>query len=182
MSVNEQDIIYFSGFTVSLGQVFIAKGINGICRISFPHVAEDGFLERLRKGLQDRTTIIRNDSVLEYEVNILQQYFSGKQVVFDFMLDMSCGTVFQRRVWEKLLWIPYGECRSYKWVAAQIGNPRAARAVGVASSKNPFAPVVPCHRVIGSSGGLTGYASGLHIKKALLEMERRNLKQLKICN
>ncbi len=67
--------------------------------------------------------------------------------------------------------IPYGECRSYKWVAEQIGQPRAARAVGMANNKNLLAPVIPCHRVIGSNGALTGYASGIHIKRQLLEME-----------
>ena len=84
---------------------------------------------------------------------------------------MNQGTPFQRMVWEKLLEIPYGKCRTYKWVAEQIGYPRAARAVGMANNKNPLPPVVPCHRVIGSDGKLTGYASGLHIKKHLLEME-----------
>jgi len=119
-----------------------------------------------------RVNIQRNDSLLKYEINLLKAYFQGKQVDFDFPLDLSIGTPFQIMVWEKLRDIPYGECRSYKWVAEQIGNPRAVRAVGMANNKNPLPPVIPCHRVIGSDGSLTGYASGLHVKKYLLEMEK----------
>ena len=120
-----------------------------------------------------RINIQRNDSFLKYEMNLLKTYFNGKQVDFDFPLDLSSGTPFQIMVWNKLKEIPYGECRSYKWVAEEIGNPRAARAVGMANNKNPLPPVIPCHRVIGSDGSLTGYASGLHVKKYLLEMEKR---------
>ena len=111
-----------------------------------------------------RINIQRNDLLLKYEVDLLKAYFQGEQVDFDFPLDLSSGTPFQIMVWEKLREIPYGECRSYKWVAEQIGNPRAARAVGMANNKNPLPPVIPCHRVIGSNGSLTGYASGLHVK------------------
>jgi len=120
-----------------------------------------------------RINFQRNDSLLKHEIDLLQAYFKGKQVDFDFPLDLGGGTPFQILVWNKLREIPYGECRSYGWVAEQIGNPRAARAVGMANNKNPLAPVIPCHRVIGSNGSLTGYASGLHIKKYLLEMEKR---------
>ena len=131
--------------------------------------------KKLSRSVHGRTRINfqRNDSLLKYEMNLLQAYFKGKQVDFDFPLDLSGGTPFQILVWNKLREIPYGECRSYGWVAEQIGNPRAARAVGMANNKNPLAPVIPCHRVIGSNGSLTGYASGLHIKKYLLEMEKR---------
>ncbi|MCR4321953.1 MAG: methylated-DNA--[protein]-cysteine S-methyltransferase [Candidatus Brocadiaceae bacterium] len=109
----------------------------------------------------------------------MKQYFQGKQVDFDFPLDLSSGTTFQKMVWEKLREIPYGESRSYKWVAEQIKHPLAARAVGMANNKNPLPPVIPCHRVIGSNGSLTGYASGLHIKKYLIEMEKRILSRTK---
>ena len=130
---------------------------------------------KLSRPVHGRTRINfqRNDSLLKHEIDLLQAYFKGKQVDFDFPLDLGGGTPFQILVWNKLREIPYGECRSYGWVAEQIGNPRAARAVGMANNKNPLAPVIPCHRVIGSNGSLTGYASGLHIKKYLLEMEKR---------
>ncbi|MCC8169988.1 MAG: methylated-DNA--[protein]-cysteine S-methyltransferase, partial [Oscillospiraceae bacterium] len=82
------------------------------------------------------------------------------------------GTDFQRRVWSELLKIPYGETRSYGQIAASIGNPKASRAVGSANNKNPIAIVIPCHRVIGANGSLTGYAGGLDIKSFLLETEK----------
>ena len=82
------------------------------------------------------------------------------------------GTEFQRRVWEALRTIPYGETRSYGQIADQIGTPGASRAVGLANGRNPMSIIVPCHRVIGASGQLTGYGGGLHRKEALLELER----------
>ena len=90
-----------------------------------------------------------------------------------FCLDIApYGTVFQQRVWQALLEIPYGETRSYRDIATAVGNPKAVRAVGGANRRNPIAIVIPCHRVIGSNGALTGYAGGLHYKTALLELER----------
>jgi methylated-DNA-[protein]-cysteine S-methyltransferase len=82
------------------------------------------------------------------------------------------GTRFQKDVWEKLLAIPFGETRSYGQLAKQLGNPRATRAVGAANGKNPLSIIVPCHRVIGSSGKLTGFAGGLQTKAKLLSLER----------
>jgi methylated-DNA-[protein]-cysteine S-methyltransferase len=83
----------------------------------------------------------------------------------------SDGTEFQRRVWAALQTIPYGETRSYGQIAEQIGSPAASRAVGLANGRNPISIIVPCHRVIGSSGGLTGYGGGIERKRALLELE-----------
>jgi len=172
-------MLYFSSFLTPLGYVFIAKSTHGVCQISFPYPTEKDIVRliqnnKLSRSVHGRTriNIQRNDSFLKYEMNLLKTYFKGKQVDFDFPLDLSSGTPFQILVWEKLREIPYGECRSYKWVAEQIGNPRAVRAVGMANNKNPLPPVIPCHRVIGSDGSLTGYASGLHVKKYLLEMEK----------
>jgi O-6-methylguanine DNA methyltransferase len=102
--------------------------------------------------------------------NELLAYFAGNLRVFTVPLDMQ-GTDFQLRVWNQLLKIPYGETRSYAQVAEAIGRPKAVRAVGAANGSNPVAIVVPCHRVIGSSGKLTGYGGGLPLKKKLLELE-----------
>ena len=159
--------------------MYIAKSTHGVCQISFPYSKENDIVHlvqnnKLSRSVYGNTRLNtqRNDSLLKYEINLLKAYFKGKQVDFDFPLDLSGGTPFQIMVWNKLREIPYGECRSYKWVAEQIGNPRAVRAVGMANNKNPLPPVIPCHRVIGSDGSLTGYASGLHVKKYLLEMEK----------
>lgn len=104
----------------------------------------------------------------------LTEYFLGKRKSFTFPIEMQ-GTDFQKRVWRALCDIPYGETRSYKDIAIAIGNPKACRAVGMANNKNPIAIVVPCHRVIGANGSLVGYAGGLEMKTALLELEKNNL-------
>jgi methylated-DNA-[protein]-cysteine S-methyltransferase len=100
----------------------------------------------------------------------LCEYFAGERRVFSLPLEFN-GTDFQRRVWQALLTIPYGETRSYGQIARQIGQPRAVRAVGAANGRNPISIVAPCHRVIGSSGELTGFAGGLATKAQLLALE-----------
>ena len=100
----------------------------------------------------------------------LHEYFAAKRRIFDIPLDMQ-GTDFQLEVWRKLVDIPYGETRSYAQIAASIGRPSAVRAVGAANGSNPVAIIVPCHRVIGAGGRLTGYGGGLPLKKRLLELE-----------
>ena len=101
----------------------------------------------------------------------LDEYFAGKRKTFSVALDMR-GTRFQKDVWEGLLAIPFGETRSYADLARRLGNPKATRAVGAANGRNPISIIVPCHRVIGSSGKLTGFAGGLDIKARLLELEQ----------
>ena len=105
-------------------------------------------------------------------VDQLRAYFAGELTDFDIELDLR-GTEFQQRVWKALLTIPYGETRSYGEIAEQIGAPGCARAVGLANGHNPIAIVVPCHRVIGANGSLTGYGGGLDRKRTLLELEKR---------
>lgn len=101
----------------------------------------------------------------------LGEYFAGKRKAFSVALDLR-GTRFQKDVWESLLAIPYGETRTYGQLAKQLGNPRATRAVGAANGRNPISIIVPCHRVIGSSGKLTGFAGGLETKAQLLTLEK----------
>ena len=100
----------------------------------------------------------------------LQEYFAGKRETFSLKLDFT-GTNFQKKVWEALLTIPFGETRSYAQIAVQIGNPSAVRAVGAANGKNPISIIAPCHRVIGSNGKLTGFAGGMEAKAFLLKLE-----------
>ena len=104
-------------------------------------------------------------------VEQLDAYFAGTLTEFDVAVDLA-GTEFQRRVWTALQTIPYGETRSYGQIADQIGSPGASRAVGLANGRNPVSIIVPCHRVIGSNGGLTGYGGGLDRKKTLLALEK----------
>lgn len=104
----------------------------------------------------------------------LGEYFAGRRTTFDVPLDVS-GTAFQRRVWEALRTIPFGETRSYAQIAAQIGQPAAVRAVGAANGRNPVSIITPCHRVIGTDGRLTGFAGGLDVKAQLLGLEGAEL-------
>lgn len=101
----------------------------------------------------------------------LNEYFAGQRQQFSIVLDMR-GTRFQKNVWDALLAIPFGETRSYGELAKQLGNPKASRAVGAANGRNPLSIIVPCHRVIGSSGKLTGFAGGLETKAHLLSLEK----------
>ncbi len=103
----------------------------------------------------------------------LEEYFEGKRKVFDLPLEQK-GTEFQKKVWNALKEIPYGETRTYKEVAKMLGNEKASRAVGMANNKNNIPIIVPCHRVIGSNGKLVGYALGLDMKKYLLDLEKKN--------
>lgn len=115
----------------------------------------------------------RKHSILRETERQLEEYFAGERKSFSLALDMR-GTRFQNDVWEALLAIPFGETRSYGQLAKQLGNPKATRAVGAANGRNPISIVVPCHRVIGASGKLTGFAGGLDTKAHLLELEARN--------
>jgi methylated-DNA-[protein]-cysteine S-methyltransferase len=110
----------------------------------------------------------------------LQEYFQGRRKSFSLKLDLK-GTKFQNDVWQALLDIPFGETRSYGQLARQLGNPRAMRAVGGANGRNPISIVVPCHRVIGASGKLTGFAGGLETKAQLLRLERGGQSLTKTC-
>lgn len=109
--------------------------------------------------------------VLRQAAEQLQQYFAGERTVFDLPLDLRGGTPFQQSVWHNLLGIAAGTTRSYGAVAQAVGKPDAARAVGAAVGRNPISIIVPCHRVVGSSGALTGYAGGMERKVALLQLE-----------
>ncbi|MGD0497860.1 MAG: methylated-DNA--[protein]-cysteine S-methyltransferase [Bryobacteraceae bacterium] len=132
-------------------------------------------LRAIRFGAAGRTEGERNDrhALLVEAARQLRAYFDGHLRQFDLPLDPA-GTDFQKRVWNALLGIPYGETRSYAEIAEAIGSPQAVRAVGAANGANPIPIVVPCHRVIGSGGKLTGYGGGLALKKRLLELEAQS--------
>ncbi len=131
--------------------------------------AEQGYITSIsyreqQQGEKAETPLIRQ------AYSQLDEYFRGERKQFDLPLKPA-GTPFQQQVWQALRKIPYGETRTYGEIAAAIGNPRACRAVGMANHCNPIAIVIPCHRVIGTNGSLTGYAGGFDIKQKLLELE-----------
>ena len=120
---------------------------------------------RLGEMLEDKTHPLLLETARQ-----LSEYFSGTRQQFDVVLDFA-GTTFQQQVWQALLTIPFGQTRSYGEIACQIGRPAAVRAVGAANGKNPISIIAPCHRVIGATGELTGFAGGLHAKETLLTLE-----------
>jgi methylated-DNA-[protein]-cysteine S-methyltransferase len=128
--------------------------------------------ERERSGHAGWSAAVEEPShpVLIEAERQLNEYFHGRRQAFSLHLDFA-GTEFQRQVWSALLTIPFGETRTYAQVASQIGRPSAARAVGAANGRNPIAIVAPCHRVVGATGALTGFAGGLEAKAYLLALE-----------
>lgn len=137
-------------------------------------VEEDGALIEVRFGNRGEDAAVCDTPLLNQAVRELNEYFSGQRKTFTVPLNPK-GTPFQRRCWDALLQIPYGETRTYGQQAAMIGNPKACRAVGMGNHRNPLPIFIPCHRVVGANGTLTGYAGGLNIKEILLHIERMDL-------
>ena len=150
---------------------WFSKEINGIKITVFE---EEGKIIRISLGDIDMPSgKPKKTKTIEKYISQLEEYFAGKRKTFDIPIKLE-GTPFHKKVWEALQKIPYGGTRTYGEIAKAIGSPKAARAVGGANNKNPIGIVVPCHRVIGADGSLTGYACGLEIKKYLLDLEREN--------
>lgn len=142
-------------------------------------VIKDNAVVELNYSVSDCVVVSESDvassNALEREAQRqLEEYFAGRRQTFDLPLRPQ-GTDFQRRVWKELLQIPYGQTATYGEIAKRIGNPNAARAVGQACNANPIPIFIPCHRVVGSNSRLTGFALGLDVKSALLELEREEL-------
>ncbi len=134
---------------------------------------EDNTVVFLKKLNEDPKNLGEKTPFTDSVFTEVQEYFDGKRKDFTFNYEMR-GTDFQKKVWKALCDIPYGETCTYKDIAKAVGNEKASRAVGLANNKNPVTIVVPCHRVIGSSGKLVGYAGGLSMKEYLLKMESEN--------
>jgi methylated-DNA-[protein]-cysteine S-methyltransferase len=151
-----------------IGTLLLAGDASGLQQILF---STDGRPARPDPEWQE------DPSALTEPVRQLNAYFAGQLEQFDLAL-LPQGTPFQQKVWSELQKIPYGETISYGELARRIGNPKASRAVGLANGSNPISIVIPCHRVIGSNGKLTGYGGGLPIKEKLLALEKRQLRLL----
>jgi len=146
-----------------VGDLTLVASDQGLVAVLWPDDAPN------RVRLPERTRDA-GQAVLMRAQTQLSEYFAGQRTVFDLPLDFH-GTPFQQSVWQALLTIPFGQTRSYAQIAAQIGRPAAARAVGAANGRNPISIIAPCHRVIGANGRLTGFAGGLAAKQRLLELE-----------
>jgi len=151
-------------YDFSLCKIGIAEEDGAICRVFF---SGDKAADRLVKNgfEQGETPLIKKAAAQ------LREYFDGKRKTFDLPLAPR-GTEFQLTVWKALQAIPYGKTCSYGQLADKIGNPKACRAVGMANNRNPITIIIPCHRVIGSNGSLTGYAGGLDLKDKLIMLEK----------
>jgi methylated-DNA-[protein]-cysteine S-methyltransferase len=144
-----------------VGEILLAGDDDGLAEL---YLATSRDFDRVQPDWQ------RADDAFDDVAGQLAEYFAGTRTKFDLRLDPR-GSVFQRRVWAALLEIPYGETTSYGAIAADLGMPRGARAVGLANGQNPMSIIVPCHRVIGANGSLTGYGGGLPVKRFLLSLE-----------
>ena len=127
---------------------------------------------RICKGL-NASFVEKNDKIIDKTILQLNQYFAGERKIFDIPL-MTVGTDFQKSVWKSLIEIPYGKTSSYLELSQKLGNEKAIRAVASANGANAISIIIPCHRIIGSNGELTGYAGGLNVKKKLLQLEHAN--------
>ena len=157
----------------SLGNMIAAANDDGLCMFDFEY-------RKMMPGIQKRISSFLQDEFAEGQHPLFEQlqaeldeYLSGKRQIFNLPLVMT-GTVFQNKVWNELLNIPYGTTRSYMQQAKVLGDEKAIRAVARANGENCFAIIVPCHRVVGTNGSLTGYAGGLKNKKWLLEHEAKH--------
>jgi len=167
---DEQNIINIVRFTTPVGPMFACATERGVCLLEF---TDRKMLETEFKDVCKRlkSVILPGDNThLDHLQSELGEYFSGDRTKFSVPLDAP-GTDFQKSVWEALIKIPYGETRSYKQQAISIGKPAAIRAVASANGNNRISILIPCHRVIGSDGSLTGYGGGLHRKQWLLDLE-----------
>ena len=155
-------------FQTEMGWVGILASANGLLATTLPHPSAEAARQMLGDAVSQAEWVTHRLADLAERI---KAYFSGKKVNFPDEFDLSGFTTFQRQVWLQTRLIPYGETRSYSWVAEQIGKPRATRAVGQALGKNPLPIIVPCHRVVASDGGLGGFSGGLEMKRKLLEVE-----------
>ncbi len=155
--------LHYTYLDSPIGALLLAGDETALHYLSFPGG---------HKAFPPKAGWLRDDACLAEAKRQLRAYFAGDLTEFDLPLAMA-GTEFQRTIWAALRSIPYGETRSYGWLAKAIGSPAASRAVGAANGANPIPIIVPCHRVIGSNGALTGFGGGIETKRHLLQHERQ---------
>jgi len=157
-------------FRVKLGWMGLVGNEKGVERIHLPGLTK----EELRKRIEQEFPESREEkTLLEGPQRELVEYFEGSRSRFEMPLDLSKATPFQKKAYQAMLTIPFGEVRTYRWLAEKVGNPKALRAVGSANARNHWPVVIPCHRIVGSDGHLTGFSApgGLDLKEELLRME-----------
>ncbi|WAH36262.1 methylated-DNA--[protein]-cysteine S-methyltransferase [Alicyclobacillus dauci] len=167
--MNEATKVYWGSLTHNGWTIYAASTTQGLCCVTFPNqtfVDLSGFVS----SRFPNANLEQNEHLLAPYMVELEEYLEGHRTYFSIPLDLH-GTSFQQSVWNELLNIPHGQTATYSSIATSIGRPSAVRAVGTAIGKNPIAFIVPCHRVVGKDGSLTGYRGGLDVKSALLKLE-----------
>lgn len=160
--------MYYSKYSSPLGEIILTANEQGLTALAFTQSASPLLLD-------DTDTYKQSPEHFSEVHQQLDQYFNGERDTFDLALAPQ-GTPFQQKVWQALCTIKQGETKTYAWLAKEINNEKAVRAVGSANGANPIALIIPCHRVIGSNGKLTGYAGGLALKAKLLMHEKAQFK------
>jgi methylated-DNA-[protein]-cysteine S-methyltransferase len=160
----------FVVFRTKLGWMGLVGNVRGVERIYLPEPSREDLVERITREFPH---VREGDPTLTEAKKEILEYFDGCRKKFEMDLDLSCATSFQQKVYRTMLAIPFGRVQTYRWLAEKIGNPKGLRAVGSANGKNRWPLVVPCHRIVGSDGRLTGFSApgGLELKAELLRLE-----------
>jgi methylated-DNA-[protein]-cysteine S-methyltransferase len=169
--MEKRSTVFYNEMDSPLGPLTIVCSELGVCLIEFGSI--DQTLTTIKVWMKKhfiKGQLTFSEEKVQPIIEQLTQYFEGERVEFDLQIDLI-GTRFQCLVWETLKKINYGETKSYKEIAKEIGAPKAVRAIGGANNKNPIPIIIPCHRVIGSNGALVGYGGGVDKKEILLEIE-----------
>lgn len=162
--------IYYTIMDTLIGKLVIASTERGLVRIMLPSEERNDFYSYINR-IYPEETLVEDQGGNQQVIDQLHEYFNGDRTTFSLSLELR-GTEFQRSVWKVVSDVPYGQTRSYGEIAREIGRPKACRAVGGANGANPIPIVIPCHRVIGSDGSMTGFGGGIPLKKKLLRLEK----------
>lgn len=165
LRITGDDYMYYAKFKSSFCKMII---VGDECGVNVLHLDSD----EGKRSFKIKSSWIENKEFFKKEIMQLNEFLNGERKEFSIKINPE-GTIFQKKVWNALKNISYGETCSYKDIAINIGNENSSRAVGMANSKNPIPLIIPCHRVIGKNGKLTGFAFGISIKKKLLELESK---------
>ncbi|MDN4493416.1 methylated-DNA--[protein]-cysteine S-methyltransferase [Ureibacillus aquaedulcis] len=168
--MDKKTIVYYQMIIHNQWKVYIAATENGLCYLGTEHSSIDELIKTCNKQFPNCELRESSDELTLYKEQLIE-YFDGSRTQFTFNFDVR-GTIFQMNVWKALSSIPYGSSFCYSDIANKIGNPNAVRAVGMAIGSNPVAIAIPCHRVLGKNGSLTGFSGGLDVKEKLLTLEK----------
>lgn len=165
-------ITYWTSFSQKEWTIFLVATEKGICYVGTSKEAVEAWCKKHYKTFE---LVENHEKMVKYRKQY-EEYFAGKRTIFDIQIDLQ-GTPFQKEVWEALLQIPFGKTTCYSEIANRINRPKAIRAVGGAIGANPILIVIPCHRIIGKNGKLTGFSAGIPLKKELLQIENVSYKE-----